>query len=366
MLWVMCRASPLTLLIGVCYRPPRKSPDFPRKLHNVLNKLVSKHPKAHILLFGDFNYPNIDWSNQPQPIVSQEEPNDFIDVCLNFNLTQVVSEPTRVAGEAANTLDLILTTHPDSLNFITGLREISDHKVIHATFNFSPELRQTSQKTIRLYDKGNYEAINSEITNFLSVFETSYLSRSVNENWTLFKHKVIELTNKYIPSCSLRKSNQKPWFTKTLKRLENKKKRAFRTAKRHANPHAWEKYYEAENAYLAEIGSAKRSFFEVVLPKMIVDNPKKFWKVINPKESRAITLTNNAGEIVADSDCADIFNSAFSSVFTDESQAPCFTLPLIITTAMDAITFSSSGISCIIDKIKHSSAAGIDDINPKI
>lgn len=342
----------MTLLIGVCYRPPHRSPDFPRKLQNALNQLVSKHPKAHVLLFGDFNYPNIDWSNQPQPTVSQEKPNDLIDVCLNFNLTQVVSEPTRVAGEAANTLDLILTTHPDSVNFITFLREISGHKVIHANFNFSPVLKQTSQKSIRLYDKGNYEAINSELTNFLSVLETTYLSRSVNENWTLIKHKIIELTNKYIPSCSFRKSNQKPWFTNTLKRLENKKKRAFRKAKRHANPHAWEKYYEAEHAYLAAIGSAKRSFYEVKLPKMIVDNPKKFWKVINPKEARAVTLTNDAGEIMTDTDCADTFNTAFSSVFTDESEAPCFTLPPIITTTMQAITFSSNGISRIIDRIK--------------
>lgn len=63
-LWLRIRSTPLTLLLGVCYRPPQSSPDFPEKLNNILNYLTVKQPNAHVLLFGDFNYPDVDWKDQ--------------------------------------------------------------------------------------------------------------------------------------------------------------------------------------------------------------------------------------------------------------------------------------------------------------
>lgn len=135
-LWLRIRSTPLTLLLGVCYRPPQSSPDFPEKLNNILNYLTVKQPNAHVLLFGDFNYPDVDWKDQVALAGSSAETKEFINICLNFNLTQLVSEPTRVTNNSANILDLILTTHPESLSSLTYLREISDHKVIHSVLNF--------------------------------------------------------------------------------------------------------------------------------------------------------------------------------------------------------------------------------------
>lgn len=63
---------------------------------------------------------------------------------------------------------------------ITYLREISDHKVVHATFNFAPLVCETYKKTIWLYDKAiyeakaTYEAIDSELNQFFPVFEMQF------------------------------------------------------------------------------------------------------------------------------------------------------------------------------------------------
>lgn len=165
-LWLLCRTSPHSVIIGVCYRPPHSSPNFSRELNNMLNQLMISYPNAHILLFGDFNYPGINWLNRSHSQPISAESRDFLDVCLNFNLYQLVTSPTRTAGDSSNILDLILSSHPDSLSSITYLEPISDHKVIQADFSFRTERHETQKKTITLYDKGNYNAINHELSIF--------------------------------------------------------------------------------------------------------------------------------------------------------------------------------------------------------
>lgn len=365
LLWLLCHAAPRTVLVGVCYRPPQNDPDFSYKLNNVLSELTSSYPNADIVLFGDFNFPTIDWRNYTSMTNSSEAKN-FVDVCLNFNLTQLILEPTRIAQNSANTLDLILTNSPDSATSITYLREISDHKVIHATFSFTPMLRQVSRKTIRLYERGDFQAINEELTAFFTTYETDFHTKSLNENWTIFRDKVHELTNKYIPVASFRANQQKPWFTTALKRLENKKKRHYRAAKRNPSQASWEKYYTAEADYLAAIRNAKHTFFHSDLPKMLIHNPKKFWHVVNPKDTRTIVLTNDMGQTISDCECADIFNRAFSTVFAKECDLPANAFISSFTAStMDPVSFFADGISSRIENIKLTSSAGIDEINSK-
>lgn len=364
-IWLLCHATPETVLIGACYRPPHSTPDFASKLNDTLNDLTTAYPNARILLFGDFNHPLIDWVNQVTLTSGEPEAHDFLDVCLNFNLTQLVTEPTRVTQTCANTLDLILTNHPDSLSSITYLPEISDHKVIHAEFTFKPVSRQKSKKTIRLYDKGNYTAIIDELRSFFPSFESFFQNRSVQDSWKLFADKVDYLVRKHIPTFNFQTDTQKPWFTKTLKRLENKKKRLFRSAKQKGSQCAWEKYYVAEHDYLGKICEAKHSFYNYNLPTILKSDPRKFFEIINPHPTQSTNFTDDAGRPVSDVDCANIFNSAFGSVFTKETDLSFYMPTSTIELLMPPITFSVSGIISIINNLKLSSSAGVDNINSK-
>lgn len=365
-LWVVCRARPHTVLVGVCYRPPNSDPDFAYKLNNNLSDLGKQYPQAEILLFGDFNFPQIDWSSSVPSAVGSEPARDFIDFCLNCNLTQLVSQPTRVTESNSSILDLILTSHQESLSSITYLRAVSDHKVIHAAFAFRPVIRDLVTKTIRLYDKGNYSAINNELISFLPDFERISHTRSVDENWIIFRDKLATLVEKFIPKITFTANRNKPWFSRTLHKLRNKKKRLFRSAKQSKLLSLWEKYYAAEDDYLRTIRNAKHVFFHEELPKMLATSPRKFWEVINPQEMRTASLSNAHGDIVDNNECANLFNEAFFSVFTNESSVPDFSSPARSTESMPPIAFSTDGIISIIEKIKLSSSAGVDDINSKL
>lgn len=89
---LLCNSAPWR-----CYWPPQTHPDYCWHLNNYLKQFVATYPNAHILLFGDFNYPDIDWQNVgTSSLTCHLEAKNFIDVCLKFSFSQLVSQPTRI------------------------------------------------------------------------------------------------------------------------------------------------------------------------------------------------------------------------------------------------------------------------------
>lgn len=132
--WVGLVLNHKKWIMGVCYRPPSSSSSFVETLHNAINRIVMRYPSAPIFLLGDFNFPAISWSDDVHCMnVHTTECNSFINLCLDFNLSQLVLHPTRVSPTTASVLDLILATHPEHASDITYLPGISDHSV---TFSF--------------------------------------------------------------------------------------------------------------------------------------------------------------------------------------------------------------------------------------
>ena len=78
-------------------------------LNSLIDYRVSKATKS-IVIVGDYNLPDIDWT---VPVSNGNSSHDsFLNTCLQNNLEQLVTEPTR----GINILDLILTN--DLVKFI--------------------------------------------------------------------------------------------------------------------------------------------------------------------------------------------------------------------------------------------------------
>ena len=102
------------ILFGSFYRPPKSPIDHLEQLEllmNNLKQLNGLHGK-HVILGGDFNLPDINWqdgsirANQQYSAAINEK---MVDIMDEFNLTQMVLEPTH----QGNILDLVFTTHPE-------------------------------------------------------------------------------------------------------------------------------------------------------------------------------------------------------------------------------------------------------------
>ena len=90
---------PKTLILA--YRPPSTNMQENISFINVLNEKIVNN--INVCIFGDFNYPHINWVNATSRMPME---NDFLDFCSSNALSQFVIEPTR--GD--NILDLFLTS----------------------------------------------------------------------------------------------------------------------------------------------------------------------------------------------------------------------------------------------------------------
>lgn len=218
------------LLLGCCYRPPDSSVLFVSDLRNSITHAIRTCPAESIFLFGDFNLSSINWK---QLSSTCRLSSDFIALTLDFNLSQIVSQPTR----DSNIPDLVLTTVPNTVEKITYLDGFSDHKLMQLNIKVPSRFSGPTTKIIRDYNRGNYSVINAELETFLvSVLLPRFSNRTVQDNWDLFKNKLITLVSQHVPLIKITNYKRNPWFTKSLNQLRNKKKRLYASAKRASTP----------------------------------------------------------------------------------------------------------------------------------
>lgn len=68
---------------------------------------------------------------------------------------------------------------PSSLHSLHYLKEISDHKIMLASFSFTFPENKPTPKQIKLYGRGNYEKINSELEQFFISYEQGFNQRTI-------------------------------------------------------------------------------------------------------------------------------------------------------------------------------------------
>lgn len=365
-IWISLFANNKRLILGVCYRPPSMNSSFCEELHDSVNKIIMRFPNSPIVLMGDFNFPRIMWSSIPptvQPFSS--ECNDFINFCSDYNLSQLVTQPTRITSSSANILDLILTTCPDLVSPILHLPGLSDHCVLHFDLNIRTSAVYNSSKCIRDYGKADFHAINRELSIFIDLFLPGLQERPVNVNWDLLKGKFEELFDMYVPLRNVLSNSGSPWFTRALGRLGNKKKRLFRAAKLCPTDKRWTAYHIAADSYKAAVSNAKLTFFTVTLPSMLTNNPQQFWKVMKGNSKTVVSLKADDGSPISRMGCADVLNEAFVSCFSVLSNTPDPECVFYDHLPMHPISVDPEGISKIIDSLKVYSSAGIDGISTK-
>lgn len=359
-LWV-CITSPSSKhLLGVCYRPPDSPQSFVSDLHDNLTEAKAKFPKASICLLGDFNFPEIDW---PSLSSRTRDGTNFVQLTLDFSLVQLVEKPTR----GNNKLDLVFSSVPDNISPISYSDGFSDHELLNFTISMPSCARAQTHKRIFDYNRADYNAINIGLQSFCDTYLPTFSQRSANDNWVLFKNSLLELVHRHIPLLTLRTNASKPWFNRMLHALKNKKKRLFKAAKRLGTPASWQKHKTAEKTYCSAIRKAKLKYYSHDLQSLMTHNPKKFWKTISPIDTPVlVSLLDNTGAPVIEEECPLIFNNYFSSVFTQEDHST--TPPLVDADYqyMSPIEISVSGIAALINNLKISTSAGIDDINTKI
>lgn len=155
------------LLLGCCYRPKVSDRTTIPDLVNIVGEF-QKLKHKNILLGGGFNFPEWDWSDKK---LKPNTPNsnlheDFMSFLNTYGMTQHVTEPTR----QGNTLDLVALKHnrENKSHNIKVLPGASDHDIVYAEIALKTNHRKIAPKTIWLYKRASWQAINDEIEPLLN------------------------------------------------------------------------------------------------------------------------------------------------------------------------------------------------------
>lgn len=215
--WVLLKGSSADILIGVFYRAPDMGSGFAEEFFRILSEVCNRFSNCSLLIFGDFNYPHINWTTL-SVAANERESNSFLQSCLDFSLSQLIMQPTRRTATCSSILDLILTNVPDICANIRHLDGFSDHDVITGNIVCPPISRKIITKKIKCYNRANFDRINADLYLFADQFRHNYLSRTVNDNWTAFRNVFTGLICKYIPTITIRSNSSTTWFTQILRR----------------------------------------------------------------------------------------------------------------------------------------------------
>ena len=166
----MCLSTKSNCIIACVYRPPNTDIESFSNLLGFISTFIDTHnklDKLQIFLFGDFNFPQINWKSGS--IAEYKTPSE---VALNmftnnFILSQYIQENTR----KSNILDLFFSNNPNFAEYIkVNNVKFSDHNLIEIYTTFFPNL--STGKSRNTYSNDNLEndfsKLNLKTTNFVN------------------------------------------------------------------------------------------------------------------------------------------------------------------------------------------------------
>ena len=343
---VYIRSYP-TLYHGAFYRPHHGISLLDKQCLNELDLSISRLPSnCHIILAGDFNFPDVDWSMK---FVSAQccystLCNQLINITQDYDLHQVVTSPTR----ENNIFDLVFTNVPFLVQNASILPGLSDHDIVSVEILISPVRIKQPHIKIFLYEKGKFDLINEDLAEYCSSILNDMLeSLSVNDLWMNFKHVLSTTIKKHIPTNMISLNANIQWFRQAHKRAARHKHRANDKAKSTNAPGDWEVYSKLKHSLDHSLGNCRSVHLKAISVNLMAINSKPFWKFIKSlRHSSTGVLSLNAinGTATSTIDNADALDNQFQSVFTKEDCSNLPTLNSSPTKSMIPIQMSTDGI----------------------
>jgi len=362
-----------TLYICSFYRPNSQDETSCCALRDALNR-IPEH--SNIVVAGDFNYPDIDWSSKTAQASSTRRLNDeMIELTDDFSLTQLVNSPTRLS----KTLDLVLTNAPDHCNTCDVVPGISDHEAVYSEFKFCAVRHKQAARQIPLYSKADWVGYSNHLETHLNNMMSEDMSRvTADDLWKQFKEAIHSGTAKFVPHKTARSTNRKPWINRDTRKLIRQRNRSYVKQRSSGSKKDQDRYRELKHRTQKRIRQDYWRYLEdVVTPSEGKDTQaatKKFWSFIKHSRQDSVgipDLKDPLGEVHSTPlGKAQALNHQFASVFSKVKPSSLRDLATrLIPSAgarMPAISISTAGISKLLGDLNVHKAPGPDNISPRI
>lgn len=366
-----------TLMVGCVYRSPTSNGENNENLRCLLNEM-SQIKGSHLLIFGDFNYKDINWRNWSTAKNEHSEEYKFVECVRDNFLYQHVKEKTRTRiGQQPSLLDLVFTNEEGMINDIIHCSPLGrgDHDTLVIKFNCYME--QTKQKLITkyYYNKVDYEMVRNEGNqmNWQDIFKNCV---DVNQKWSVFTKCVKDLVNKYVPKKVIDANKAKKWVTpmsavniQHIRKKHNLWKKYMRTK----DGQIYSEYCRIRNKVRSLTRRLKRDF-ETNIAREAKKNPKRVWNYIKSRTKIKENIPNlyidpsnpASGETKSDKEKAEALSEFFTKVFTIEPEGELPKLDYQIAPhIMETLTITHDMVMEVLLDLNVNKSQGPDEMNPR-
>lgn len=341
------------------YKPPSCSEGSNQELCDFIIQVSNLNLTT--LMFGDFNYPDIEW-HPNTPRGSSNCAKNFLDAYNSSNFHQLVQEPTRFRhNQEPSLLDLLLVTEE---NLITDLQfsnpiGSSDHAVIVAELQVSTPLNRTLKPIQLDYWNVNYQQVNEYIK---QLPPEQYPSKIEN-----LDRLIEETTDTFVPVKRPRKVYCKPWINKELVKQINKKRKL------------WDKYkatkadadYKAYRTFNNRLHSLLRETRRTYENRLLQYGSNQFYKYIsstltNRINGFAINDPSTGKLILEEKEVATVFAKQFCDTYVREPPGELPHLPpeTRVPASLEYIQFTAEKVKAALADLKSHASPGPDLVSP--
>ncbi|KAH3890067.1 hypothetical protein DPMN_014136 [Dreissena polymorpha] len=357
------------VLFGIFYRPPNADASYTNLIDDSIG-LAIETGISDIIITGDFNM------NNSQPILVRK----LDSWCLEYNLVQVINEPTHFTERSSSILDLLLLTNPNSL-VLSGVgdpfldQQQRYHCPIYGLFKYKKPNANVYERHIWSYEDGNYDLLRETFSslnwNTISSLDTDTYCTNITD--TIIRNAKLCIPNRVIKI----KPRNAPWLNTHIRRMIRKRKRAYRIAKTKKSDYHWSKFRTIRNQTISFIRQAKNQYYDSLSDKLKENNdtPKNWWKILksfinkpnNNMNSHIINPLDNSTV----TDCfekANILNTFFQSqsiINIDNVGTPELTYAPN-TNSLETFIISPSDVHDILKSLSVDKASGPDGISNHI
>ena len=376
-LFINIKTENKPLNVGLIYRSPNSDENDNKKLNKQINFATKK--LKNLVMFGDFNHPNIDWDHSYCKKNEDHCDSLFLYEIVRSNLNQLISKCTHFKPKCRPSLiDLILTKNPEIVSNVTHNPPIgkSHHSVLTAKLRSNVSTtksnKNSKEKIIKPnFDKADFLSINTFLNNIN--WSEELHDKDVNEMWDHIETNIKNAQDLFVPNKIINNNKincHAVTMDTDLHSLLKNKRYYFKLYKKYKTKTFFYCYNKARNKVSSKIKQLKKNK-EDKIAKNIKCNSKAFYQYIASKtinKDGVADLVNCEGKLTSnDTEKCDILNTFFSSVFTNEdaSNVPDFKHDFIDLPSLDNCIISTEDMEKALFNLNQNKSPGPDHIHPK-
>ena len=310
-------------------------------------------------------------------MINPQSEKKVLDICKQYNLHQLIDEPTHFTETSSTITDLILVSNVQSIEmFGVGepflMQDIRYHCPIYSIFTLKKPVTKTFKRKIWLYEKGNYDELRTKVSEF---DWNNVRNEDTNQYALNFSSKLLEISSDCIPTkfITLRPQDV-PWMNNNIRKLMKKRNRLYKKYKNNKSPEKYNSYKKIRNEVTQILRKSKTEFIASLAYKLKNTNlsSKDYWKtlksLIKPTQNTSIPPLLHDGIYYSEkSDKANNLNDFFvAQTILDDQNTTIPDKVIQNNTFLDDISITPDEVKSVLQTLKLGKSSGPDTINNRI